>query len=155
MGPSTFGTIPALMWNTSFQCVFDAVPNNVSSDASLLLLICILCFFPNMMEQKHHVPFWLKFWHAVGCFHQFESHLALAMTGSGQFMASSCTGCPYSLLAPKCCSLHSVHLQVWFSKQFKWLLMNGCGCFPRVFKIWFIDIIFYAFQVAFFSFVCI
>lgn len=66
-------------------------------------------------------------------FHQFESHLALAMTGSGQFIASSRTGHPYSSLTPKPCSVHSVRIQVWLSKQmalseqlwlFSWNIQN-------------------------------
>lgn len=146
MGPSIFGTIPALAWSTFFQCVSSAVPSSVSSDASpLLLLGCLLYFFPGMFEQKYHVPFWLKFWHAVGCFHQFESHLALTMTGSGQFTASALADHSYSPLAPKLCSVHCVRLQVWLSKQFKWLLANSYGCFPRLSKIWFIGMIFYTF----------
>lgn len=108
----------------------------------LLLLIYLLYFFPSMLEQKHHAPFWLKFWHTVSCFHQSETHQGLAMTCLGQFMGSSCTGHPYTSLTPKPCSVHSVHPKVWLSKQFKWLLVNSYDCFPRIFKIWFIYIVY-------------
>ena len=46
MGPSTFGAIPSMAWSTSFQCVSSAVPSNVSSDASPLLLLVSPLFLP-------------------------------------------------------------------------------------------------------------
>lgn len=103
MGLNTFGTIPALMWRMSVSPVMHLLHcfSFISSLSSLISL------------SRSHVPFWLKFWWGVSCFHGFECHLELAMAVSGQLIASSHTGHPYSSLVSS--SVRSACFQVWFS----------------------------------------
>lgn len=89
----------------------------------LSLLMCLLHFFPNKFEQKHHMLL-----RVVGILmHSGLSSLVSSGSGSGQFMAFSLTGHSPWPSGTKTLQKHSqcsskCNYQPWLSKQCKWLL---------------------------------